>query len=486
MSTYMKNAAVLMLFAALAAGSAEAKSPKRGVSESSFSLGCQMEALAPGVSWYYNWGNAPSKGYQNSVEDFTGFEFIPMAWNAGFSEEKIRSYCASHPEVKYILGYNEPNFTAQANMTPAQAAETWPRLVALARELGLQIVAPALNYSPNAPYQDPLKWMDEFVAIVGLDSFDYTAVHCYGGAGVLKTLATNFHNKYGKEVWVTEFCYWPEEGNPNMQIPQETQISSMMETVEWLEQTEWIHRYAWFKAIGQYNPDGTQKGPRYGLLERQPNGVTDHSNLSEQGYVYVYMSDFDKSIYYSADQEISSSKYVDSQHLLLGKSNYDQNLCPIEITKFATGATADYQFDVPAAGQYTLALKASGQGEPVRFDPSIGVQKVAGETVTTLCEAKLMQLPGNDTEYVSLTFPLTLEAGKQTLRIYDGRPSQPSGIRIASLKLASGSGVGQIGVEKVENQDVYNLQGVKVLNAGEDIKRLPKGIYIVGGKKVRI
>jgi len=53
----------------------------------------------------------------------------------------------------------------------------------LADELGLELVAPALNYSPNPPYTDPLRWMDEFVALVGTDAFDYVAVHNYGGLG---------------------------------------------------------------------------------------------------------------------------------------------------------------------------------------------------------------------------------------------------------------------------------------------------------------
>ena len=38
------------------AGSAAAKSPKRGLSENEFQFKAQMAAVAPGVSWFYNWG----------------------------------------------------------------------------------------------------------------------------------------------------------------------------------------------------------------------------------------------------------------------------------------------------------------------------------------------------------------------------------------------------------------------------------------------
>ena len=95
-------------------------------------------------------------------------------------------------------------------MTPQEAAEKWPELKALADELGAKIVAPAMNTSPTLTYQSPTKWFDEFVAIVGLDSFDYLAVHSYGGTEAMKNIATSFHDRYGKDVWVTEFCLWPD------------------------------------------------------------------------------------------------------------------------------------------------------------------------------------------------------------------------------------------------------------------------------------
>ena len=183
--------------------------------------------VKPGVGWYYNWANTPTAGINGQVEAYEGIDFVPMCWNANYSADKIRAYVKAHPECKYLLGFNEPNFTAQANMTPEVAAGHWTAVQALAKELNLKLVAPALNYSPNAPYQDPCKWMDEFVALVGPDAFDYTAIHVYGGYGVLTDLATKFHDKYGKDVWVTEFCYWPEAGNQNSSVTPTTQINFM-------------------------------------------------------------------------------------------------------------------------------------------------------------------------------------------------------------------------------------------------------------------
>ena len=249
---------LILLAAVILAGamSLQAKSPKRGLSEDTFQYKAQLAAVAPGVSWYYNWG--PSVGRYLAGE--TEMEFVPMCWNGNYDAGAIRAYVGAHPEVKYLLGFNEPNFTKQANMTPAEAAAKWTEVQALADELGLQLVAPALNYSPNPPYQSPTQWMDEFVAIVGKDAFDYTAIHSYGGFGVMKDLATTFHERYGKPVWVTEFCLWPNEGDPNSYVAPDSQIAAMMQSVEWLEKTEWIYRYAWFKAIGN---SSSGKGPNY-------------------------------------------------------------------------------------------------------------------------------------------------------------------------------------------------------------------------------
>ena len=77
-------------------------------------------------------------------------DYVPMTWNGGFDENKIRQYFTDHPGAKYLLGFNEPNFKAQANMTPKQAAEIWPRLEKIAEDFDLELVGPALNYSPDA------------------------------------------------------------------------------------------------------------------------------------------------------------------------------------------------------------------------------------------------------------------------------------------------------------------------------------------------
>ena len=470
----------------LSAADMEAKSDKRGVSENQFSMGSMLEALEPGVTWYYNWGNTPGKGFENQVIDFEGIEFVPMCWNANYNADAIREYCKSHPQTKYLLGFNEPNFTAQANMTPQKAAEEWPKVKALADELGLKLVAPALNYSPNPPYTDPLKWMDEFVAIVGIDAFDFTAVHNYGGLGVMKTLAGNFHERYGKPVWVTEFCYWPNEGDNNSYVSPETQINSMVETLQWLETTPWIFRYAWFKALG--NTDSS-KGPNYGLLVHEGTG-TDPWTLSQQGKVYVGLGSFDQDVWHPLSQMIPAVDFVESEMVGVGATADENCGSTIEINRFNAGSSATWQFDIKEAGDYYITMKVAGFGEPTRFNPTLQWVRIENGNETDLSGNFSLDLPNSDTNYVEKVSKVSLPAGKVRLRLKDKAPYQPSGIRISSIRVDEAAGVETLYTdEDSAPKTVYNIQGIKVaegLSISDASELLPAGLYIVGGKKVII
>lgn len=477
----MKLRCAIAAIALTATFAGMAKSEKRGVSENQFSMGSMLEALEPGVTWYYNWGNVPGTGYQNQVIDFEGIEFVPMCWNANYNADKIREYCKSHPQTKYLLGFNEPNFTAQANMTPQQAAEAWPAVKALADELGLKLVAPALNYSPNPPYTDPLKWMDEFVALVGLDAFDYTAVHNYGGLGVMKTIAGNLHDRYGKDVWVTEFCYWPDEGNPNSYVAPATQIDSMSETIAWLETTPWIFRYAWFKALGNYD---SSKGPNYGLIRQDGSGL-DPWVLTEQGRVYVGLGTFDSDVWHPVGKTVPATEYVASNLVGVGGTADESCGSIIEISRFNAGADVTWQFDVPEAGWYNISLNVSGFGEPTRFDPSVQFVMVDGDSEKPLSDNISISLPNSDTIYQQKQIAVQLPAGKIQLRMKDKAPYQPSGLRISSIRLDEAAGVEDvIGQGCFHDAAVYNIHGLKIADSADALPTLPGGIYIVGGKKV--
>lgn len=432
--------AMLAAFA-VTAFNADAKSFKRGVSENAFTLTEEMDVLVPGCSWLYNWANTPTSNADYMSDDT--WEFIPMCWNANYNSDNIRNYCKAHPETKYLLGFNEPNFVAQANMTPESAAAAWPQVKALADELGLELVGPAVNYSPDGPENDPYTWYAKFVELVGLDAFDYIAIHNYsGGSGGMKDMIDRFYSLYGKKIWVTEFCSWSGDN-----ITAEAQIASMIEQLEYLEKEDKVFRYSWFKAKGSIT-----NSPCYGLIVPQ-NGFGERT-LSEAGKVYVYMTEFDESVYHSVDEVVPASEYISSKSLMLGSNGDSLNPGELEITQLSSGAYADYQFDIPSAGEYTLTLRVSGQGEPTRFDPSIAIYSVDenGEQLATLAEATQFALSGDNAVFENVAFKLQLQAGKQGIRIADANPYMPSGIHISSLSFKEDFG----GVDSVvANSDEF-------------------------------
>ena len=454
--------AMLAAFA-VTAFNADAKSFKRGVSGNNFALQEEFDVLIPGVSWFYNWGNTPNSNIADVPGEET-IEFIPMCWNANYNADGIREYCKAHPETKYLLGFNEPNFKAQANMTPEVAAEKWPAVKALADELGLELVGPAVNYSPDGPENDPFTWYANFVKLVGTDAFDYIALHCYsGGTGGMQDMIDRFYALYGKKIWLTEFSMGGD-GGINVASP-EVQIASMVQQLEYLEKSDKVYRYSWFVVKGV-----TNKSPYIGLIV--PKLGYGERELTEVGKVYVYMTDFDETVYHGVDDVVPASEYISSSSLVLGSNGDNMNPGELEITQFNSGAYADYQFDIPSAGEYTLTLRVSGQGEPTRFDPSIAIYSVDenGEQLATLVEATQFALSGDDAVFGNVAFKLQLQAGKQRIRIADTNPYQPSGMHISCLSFKEGFG----GVESV------------VANSGEFTCAVDGGMLHVYGAAVAL
>lgn len=494
---------IAMMAAALLCGfgiSAHAKSYKRGVGENNFLLMNEIYPIAPGVSWFYNWGN-DIKGYRNEITDYLAenpiLEYCPMCWNGNYDTEKIRTWCQNHPETKFLLGFNEPNFTDQANMTPAEAAEKWPAVQALAKELGLELVGPAVNYAPSGAYTDPFKWYAEFVDLVGVDAFDYVAVHDYaGGTANMKDLVDRFYALYGKQIWITEFCNWSGT------VSNDSQISSMIQQLEYLEKEDKVFRYAWFKAKAANLNDN----PHYSLLI--PLNGTGLRELTQQGYVYTYMTDFDETVFHPADTWVPAGEFIHSYGLRLNKTADEASGGVLEISQFNSGAYVDYQFSVPASGEYTLVARVSGQGEPVRFDPSIALYGVEDDETDgpLLCASQSFTLSGDDATYTEVTFALSLQEGQQRIRLKDANPYSPSGIHISALKLVEGNvadgilhvasdrgtlkacvcddGIRFSGVEGLQSATVYDLNGRAVGSGSlQDNKlatnHLPVGMYVV-------
>lgn len=250
----------------------QVKSKKRGLAYS-HKYAADMAAISKGTSWWYNWSIRPESVVSSTFQNY-GMEFVPMTWNNNYSEADLRLFYTAHPEAKYILGFNEPNFKTQANMTPSQAAAAWPRLEKIAQEFGLKIVSPAVNYADQpvsengVTYTDPIAYLDAFFAACPTCQVDYIAVHnymCYAGA-----LSNDIkrYKKYKKPIWLTEFACWDQQN-----ITLTMQKGYMMGAIDYLESDTSIFRYAWF--TGRWS----ERYPYMELFSAQSGQLTELGKL---------------------------------------------------------------------------------------------------------------------------------------------------------------------------------------------------------------
>lgn len=387
-----------------------ARSEKRGFGENTLYYSADLKVLAKGCSWFYNWGPQPASQIADLVGADNVIEFVPMAWNGGFDESQLKAYYDAHPQDKYLLGFNEPNFKEQSNMTPEDAVEPWYKLEQFAKANNLKLIAPALNYSSWTEYSTPDKWMDAFIAAYkekyGTEpSYDYLALHCYmDDPTAVIDFVENYAKKYGKQVWLTEFCAWESTS-----LTAETQQELMIEKLQRLETSDYVFRYAWFKARN------SNTYPYYNLVEYPVKSKGIYSGtLTSLGFAYVHMSTYDLDKYYDVDERIPANAFVNEKNLESIKRSIDP--CAIDSTEVylhGSGCELTYQINVPTAGDYYLVLRYSSPSSSLKS--RINILDESGNAL--ISEHNLPNTDGEDVYSVDTTIKLSLKAGKQKITI---------------------------------------------------------------------
>ena len=255
-----------------------AKSKKRGIAYNDLVAAEDFEALAPGVSWWYNWATKPGTGSTSSSRTAHGMDFIPMVWGENFKDADVLALLAADPGISYLLVLNEPNLSGQAHLTPAAAAALWPRFEQIAASSGVKLVGPQITWGNLVVgadnYSDPVAWLDAFYAAYrasngGQDPhLDYLGFHWYdyGLAAQLDRLT-----RYGKPFWVTEIANWHTgDGAAQIDTPDK-QMKQMTDMIATCEGRPDVHRYAWFTGrLGK-----SDKDVHYTSLLAEPGVLSD-------------------------------------------------------------------------------------------------------------------------------------------------------------------------------------------------------------------
>jgi hypothetical protein len=215
-----------------------------------------LKAISPGISWWYNWSPKPDATLVASYGSLS-IEFTPMAWGSGSLTPQTEGQIPNG--TKFLLGFNEPNFKNQSNLTPEQAVALWPKVEALAKAKNLKIVSPAVNYCAapsdqvaancsDPTLKTPWQWMDKFVALCPTCQFDYVAFHWYACSKQALQSTVDQFKKYGKPLWLTEFACLDD---PTTSVSKE--LAYMKDAVALLEADPMVYRYSWF--TGRFPPN---------------------------------------------------------------------------------------------------------------------------------------------------------------------------------------------------------------------------------------
>jgi len=231
---------------------------------------CSDLRLMKGISWIYNWAPLPDISIVHCLRE-EGVEFIPMQWGGGGLDQFNFTIWAGG---EHVLGFNEPNFHSQANVSPQDAAKMWPTIEAIAKPRKLKIGSPAAAAcGPNPETEcyggvwSPVPWFDDFFKACSGCTIDFLTTHIYTcDMNELKTFIGSL-KKYNKPIWLTEFAC-PASGQPNS-----VEIDFMKQALAYLDAEPQIERYAWFGT--RIDPADGWLGPQVNLLDNSKCALTD-------------------------------------------------------------------------------------------------------------------------------------------------------------------------------------------------------------------
>jgi len=191
--------------------------------------------------------------------------FSPTIWGRGTLLPPLNAtIMPSTATVKWnsVLGFWNPNMNLSeptAKLTPYEAAELWPQIVALAQQHGDEntiIVSPAMNPCsgdscyPDVETGEPVAWLNYTLSNCSAMNpgepdkcrMDAIAVNHYGNctASDLESFINSFSN-FHKPIWVTEFAchWWPQQNDTDT-------IAYLKETLPMLENHPAVQRYFYF------------------------------------------------------------------------------------------------------------------------------------------------------------------------------------------------------------------------------------------------
>jgi RNA polymerase sigma factor (sigma-70 family) len=201
------------------------------------------------ASWYFTWGTTP-----NGITSPPGVAFVPDIW--GHASVTPAALSQATQAGRYLLTFNEPDSSSQANMTVAQALADWPQLEATGMLLG----SPAVQDDAATPGS----WLDEFMAGAKARGYrvDFIVVHWYAqgfdpaaSVSELQAYLQAIYQRYHLPIWLTEFGM-VKFGSPTTYPADAQQSAFLTGAAAMMAGLGYVQRYAWFALPVTTGPTG--------------------------------------------------------------------------------------------------------------------------------------------------------------------------------------------------------------------------------------
>ncbi|CAM9829491.1 unnamed protein product, partial [Chrysoparadoxa australica] len=118
---------------------------KQGLAYDDWPAVADFAALAPGLSWTYNYVLAPLDPLTGADFPAAQVEFVPFLRSFALDDNTVPDLIQGVPAeaAPYLLGFNEPQFFSQDGLSATQAAALWPQVEAIADSYGAFLISPS-------------------------------------------------------------------------------------------------------------------------------------------------------------------------------------------------------------------------------------------------------------------------------------------------------------------------------------------------------
>jgi RNA polymerase sigma factor (sigma-70 family) len=201
------------------------------------------------ASWYFTWSTS-----QNGITSPPGVAFVPDIW--GTASVTPAALAQARQAGRYLLTFNEPDSSSQANMTVAQALADWPQLEATGMLLG----SPAVQDDAATPGS----WLDQFMSGAKARGYrvDFIVVHWYAqgfdpaaSVSELQAYLESIYQRYHLPIWLTEFGM-VKFGSPTTYPTDAQQSAFLTGAAAMMARLGYVQRYAWFALPVTTGPTG--------------------------------------------------------------------------------------------------------------------------------------------------------------------------------------------------------------------------------------